>query len=125
MMKRYGAIHQLPDAACQPERDREYRIIFSITRPPGNGHEHSPGFLHIARTVNALEWGGVPPEHQHLVAIVHGKATPAVLSDPAYWRAFGRANPDSNLIRELAEHGVNICVCGQAFLNQGFRKHDL
>lgn len=25
----------------------------------------------------------------------------------------------------LAEHGVNICVCGQAFLNQGFRKHDL
>jgi intracellular sulfur oxidation DsrE/DsrF family protein len=83
------------------------------------------------------------------VAIVHGKATPAVLSDPSYWRAFGRANPDSNLIRELAEHGVNICVCGQAFLtsrglrtrcrfpgvnicvcgqaflNQGFRKHDL
>jgi intracellular sulfur oxidation DsrE/DsrF family protein len=67
----------------------------------------------------------VPPEHQHLVAIVHGKATPAVLSDPSYWRAFGRANPDSNLIRELTEHGVNICVCGQAFLNQGFRKHDL
>lgn len=125
MIKRYGAIHQLPDTAGQPEQDLDYKIIFSITRPPGSGHEPTPGLLHIARTVNVFEWAGIAPENRHLTGIVHGEATAAVLSDPAYWRTFNRANPDSDLIRDLGEHGVNICVCGQSFFNQGFRKHDL
>jgi intracellular sulfur oxidation DsrE/DsrF family protein len=125
MIKRYGAIHQLPDTAGQPEQDLDYKIIFSITRPPGNRHEPSPGFLHVARTVNLFESAGITLEHRHLAGIVHGEATPAVLSEPAYWRTFGEGNPNADLIRELGEHGVNICVCGQSFFNQGFRKHDL
>lgn len=125
MIKRYGSIHQLPDAAGQPEEGLEYRIMFSITRPPVNRHEPSPGFLHMASTVNLFESAGVPPEHRHLAGIVHGDATPAVLSEPAYWRTFGEGNPNADLIRDLAEHGVRICVCGQSFLNSGFRKHDL
>lgn len=125
MIRRYGAIHELPDAEGQPDPDLDYRIIFSITRPPRKKQEPSPGLVHIARTVNLFESGGVPPERRHLAGIVHGEATPAVLSEPAYWRTFGEGNPNADLIRELTEHGVRICVCGQSFFNQGFRKHDL
>lgn len=125
MIKRYGTIHQLPDAVGQPDKELDYRIIFSIARPPVNRHEPSPGFLHLARTVNLFESAGIPPEHRHLAGIVHGEATPAVLSEPAYWRTFGEGNPNADLIRDLGKDGVNICVCGQSFFNGGFRRHDL
>lgn len=125
MIRRYGSIHEMPDAVGQPEKDLDYRIIFSISRQPGKKQDPSPGLVHIASTINLFESGGVPPEHRHLAGIVHGEATPAVLSEPAYWRTFGEGNPNADLIRELTEHGVRICVCAQSFFNQGFRKHDL
>ncbi|NYT21579.1 MAG: DsrE family protein [Methanomicrobiales archaeon] len=125
MIRRYGSIHELPEAAGQPEKDLDYRIIFSISRPPGKQQEPSPGLLHMASTVNFLESGGVTDDHRHLAGIVHGQATPAALSERAYWRIFGEGSPNADLIRDLTEHGVRICVCGQSFFNSGFQKHDL
>lgn len=75
MIRRYGAIHRLPDAAGQPGKDREYRIPFSIIRPSGKGSDPSLGFLHLDRTATR-ENAEIPSEHSHLVAIIPGEAPP-------------------------------------------------
>jgi intracellular sulfur oxidation DsrE/DsrF family protein len=125
MIEWYGAIHELPDAAGQPEKDLDYKIIFAIATPPGRPGSTSPGLFHIARTLNLFEWAGVPRDHIHLAASVYGDATPLALSNNAFERRFNRPNPDSDLVTELVDHGVPVLVCGQSFLNAGFRLDEL
>jgi intracellular sulfur oxidation DsrE/DsrF family protein len=125
MIERYGAIHKLPDAPGQPEKDLDYRIIYAIARAAGKAGDPSPGLLHIARTLNLLEWADIPREHIHLNAAVYGDATPVVLSNNAFKTRFNRPNPDSDLISQLVGNGVEILVCGQSFLNAGFRPDEL
>ena len=125
MIEDYGAMHELPDAACQPERDLEYRLIYRISQPPNEEGNLTSGLSHIAVTINLFEWAGVPPGQMHLVGIIHGDATPAALSGEAYDRQFGRTNPDADLIHQLVQHGVRIYVCGQSVLNHGYRREDV
>jgi intracellular sulfur oxidation DsrE/DsrF family protein len=125
MIDQYGSIHELPDAACQPHKDQEYRIIFRISRLPKQMSDPSPGFLHLALTINLFEWAGVPRENLHLAGVIHGDATPAALSPEVYGRKFSRVNPDADLIHQLTHHDVKIYVCGQSILDRGYRQDDV
>ena len=60
------------------------------------------------------------------VVVLHGAATPAVLSDAA-WAARGKgdANPNSALIRSLIAAGVQVRLCGQAMAGNGIAQADL
>jgi intracellular sulfur oxidation DsrE/DsrF family protein len=125
MIERYGAIHELPGTAGQPDKELDYRIIYAVAGAAARDGDPSPGLLHIARTLNLFEWARVPREHIHLKAAVYGAATPVVLSDNAFSRRFGRPNPNSDLIGQLVGNGVELLVCGQSFLNAGFRLDEL
>jgi intracellular sulfur oxidation DsrE/DsrF family protein len=125
MIERYGAIHKLPDAPGQPEKDLDYKIIYAIAGAAAKAGDPSPGLLHIARTLNLFEWAGIPREHIHLKAAVYGDATPVVLSDGAFKMRFNRHNPNSDLINQLVANGLEILVCGQSFLNAGFHPDEL
>ncbi len=53
--------------------------------------------------------------------MVHGKATPIVLSDAGYKsRHGGAANPNLELIDRLQQAGVSVRVCSQALAAAGF-----
>lgn len=125
MIEGYGAIQKLPDAACQPDKNLEYRIIYRISSPPEKEGDPTPGLSHIALTINLFEWAGVPGEHLHLAGVVHSGATPATLTPEAYRRDFGRVNPDADLIRQLTQNGVALYVCGQSVLKHGYRRDDV
>jgi intracellular sulfur oxidation DsrE/DsrF family protein len=125
MIDPYSPVRELPDAAGQPEKDLDYRLLFSITRQARNPGGLNPGLLHIALTINLFEWAGIPRENMHLKAVVHGDSISIVLAEEPYWKKFGRSNPDLDLIRKLKHHGVEILGCGQTFLNQGFDRRDL
>jgi intracellular sulfur oxidation DsrE/DsrF family protein len=125
MIDPYSPIHELPEAAGQPEKDLEYRLLYSITRQGRKAGDLNPGLLHIALTINLFEWAGVPKKNMHLKGIVHGDTIAVVLSEEAYWKKFGRPNPDLDLIHKLRRYGVEILACGQTFLNQGFQASDL
>jgi intracellular sulfur oxidation DsrE/DsrF family protein len=125
MIERYGALHKLPDAACQPDTNLDYRIVYRISSPPPKEEEPTPGLSHIALTINLFEWAGVPNEHMHLAGVIHGEATPAALSGEVYWRVYGRPNPDADLIHQLAEHGVTLYVCGQSVYDRGYSETDV
>ena len=125
MIERYGAIQELPDTAGQPDKELDYRIIYAISGAAPRVGDPSPGLLHIARTLNLFEWAQVPRERIHLKAAVYGAATPVALFKEAFTARFNRPNPDSDLIGQLVGNGVEILVCGQSFLNAGFRLDEL
>ena len=78
----FGGFKPLPEAGEQPDPSRVYRVIFDVSQ---GGPDDKPlkGLDRVARLANMLAAGGVDADHRQIVVVLHGAATPAVLSDTA------------------------------------------
>jgi len=115
-----GAMHPLPDAAYQPPKDANYKVVFALTKSADSPQEVNPSLIRVARTVNLYVSAGVPISHLKFVAVASGPTTAAMLDDAHYQAKFGVVNPNSGLIHKLREVGVDVAVCGQAVLESNF-----
>jgi len=75
--------------------------------------------------VNLKALAKVPPDNLEVAVVVHGKATPLVLSDVSYRQHFGKPNQDGAVLTQLGRAGVEIYVCGQALSRQGHAVADV
>ena len=116
----YGEIHALPDAAYQPQKDQVYKVVFSLTKTPQKPEDVNPALDAVARAMNLYVSAGVPADHLKFVAVLHGPATGAALDAAHYKEHFKVDDPNIELIHKLRAAGVDIVVCGQAYLGQGF-----
>lgn len=121
VIKSTGAIHPLPDAAFQPDRQATYKAIFSVTKGSKDPKKVNGGLLHVARAVNVFASAHTPMDHLKFVVIVHGTAVPAVLDNNQYRKQFGVDNPNLKVIKELEANGVKIAVCGQAVASKKYQ----
>lgn len=125
VIRGYGKVHLLPDAALQPDRQQTYNIVFSLTQKPDKPEDINPSLDRVARTVNLYAASGVPLAHLHFVAVAYGAATPLAINNRAYKERFGTDNPNLPLIKLLEKAGVKIDVCGQAVAEHKFRYTDV
>lgn len=120
-----GGVYALPAGVDMPAADAVHRLLIDATmadRTPAGINRHLDA---AARAVNLYALAKVPPENLKVAVVVHGKATPLVLSDASYRQRFGKPNPDGALITRLREAGVEIHVCGQALSHQGHAVADV
>lgn len=110
----YGKAHPMPEAAVQPSPDREYKILFDITKAAESPDQVNPGLEHIARLINVFALAKVPPEKLKIVAVLHGPATVASLDDLYYREKYRIPSPNRKLIGALRQTGVTVYVCGHA-----------
>ena len=110
----YGPIVPMPDAARQPDPAIRYRAVFNITKGATDASQPNPSLVKVSRFLNLLATRNVRPAAGDIVAIVHGPATPLVMSDAAYRAKFGIANPNLPLIAALKSAGARVEVCSQA-----------
>jgi intracellular sulfur oxidation DsrE/DsrF family protein len=125
VIKGYGPIVSLPRAAVQPDKSLNYRIVFDIVVGAKKKGGVVPGLDKVARVINVFASAGLPPSKLHLVAVLHGGATEAVLKAKAYLKRRGRPNPDLKLIRALKKAGVKLYVCGQALAEHHIKHADV
>ena len=121
----FGKIHMLPNAAYIPEKNATYKIVFALTKPSKAKDEVNAALDHVARTVNLYVASGVPLAQLKFVAVAYGEATPLALSDAAYRKKFGVANPNLPLIAALRDAGVDVAVCAQAVAEHHFAYGDV
>lgn len=114
VIKGYGPARPLPNAAWQPDKNLEYKIIFDIKKEVEDNKYANSALAHVARLINVFATAGVMPEKMKLVAIIHSAATPIVLNDATYKEKSGVDNPNTDLIRQLKKAGVELYVCGQS-----------
>ncbi|HEA30243.1 MAG TPA: hypothetical protein ENH91_09650, partial [Leeuwenhoekiella sp.] len=109
----YGKVKYFKDAGIQPEKDKEYKILYHLTSK--NEKEGvNAGLWHIARQVNLFGVTGVPSQNVKIVAVISGPDTDIVMSDDAYMKRYQKKNPNLDLMKKLTDYGVKIEVCGQA-----------
>lgn len=110
----FGAVAPLPGAANQPDPAIDYRVVFDIDTAASDKSVPHPALVKVARLLNLLATKGIRPRDGDVVAILHGLATPTVLTHSAYKARFGMENPNLALIAELETAGAQVHVCGQA-----------
>jgi len=111
----FGATNTPPGAHERPDPGLRYRILFNVTVGADDPANVSPTLNRVARLLNLLADDGIRPAPGDVVAIVHGGATTAIMSDRAYVARTGVVtNPNLVLIERLRAAGVVVAVCSQA-----------
>ncbi len=113
VIKGYGKVVSLPNAAMQPDKNADYKVVFNLTAG-GDPEKLNSSLDRVARTVNIFASADVPASHLHFVVVIHGPATPMVLDNAHYQEKFKVDNPNLALVDELEKVGVKVVVCGQA-----------
>lgn len=86
----HGAVAPASNAANQPDPGAlQYRVAFSVTKAAAGAMQVNPRLEKVARFVNLLGSAQVRARPGEIVAIIHGPATPFVLSDCAWRARFG------------------------------------
>ena len=110
----YGGIHPLAAAAERPDKKLRYRVVFSISKPSPDASKPNPGLEKVARMINLLAHDGVKIRRGDIVAVIHGQATPLILSDARYDKKNHTVNPNLALITQLKAAGAEVHVCHEA-----------
>lgn len=113
-IKHSGGIVAPSDSVNWPSSDKTYKAIFDVTKKSVDKSKVNPGLFHVARTVNVFAAADVEKDHRKFVAIVSGPAAYSVLDDAAYKKRFGQKNPNTPLLKAMAESGVTLHVCAQS-----------
>lgn len=121
IIKGYGPVQPLPKAAVQPDKQLKYKVLFDIIHAAQDVGKINPGLDHVARFINVMASAGIMPEEMDLVAVVHGHATPIILTNRIFKKEFGQNNPNIQLIDDLKKAGVKLYVCGQALIDYKFK----
>lgn len=119
-----GPVFAVPHPDFETPPDMTYRVAFEIVEAPPTVDRPNPQLVTVARFLNMHGRAGVPLERLD-VAVVHGPAGRALLDDEAYRGLEGVANPHVRLIRELADAGVRIILCGQTAAARRLRRDRL
>lgn len=122
-IKDAGGIVVLPEAPYQPKAGAKVAFDISIAAKPD---EVNKGLDRVARLINLYAGHGVPAEGLQVVAVLHGNAADAALSDEAYKQRTGTAvNPNLPLLRRLQESGVKLYICGQTLAQKKISPGDV
>lgn len=113
-----GEVVILPEAAIQPAP--RSKVVFDITKQD-KPDEVAKALVRVARWLNLNAAAGVEPRELGVALVLHGDATRAALSSPAYAKhTEADINPNLEVLRSLEKHGVQLYVCGQALAHKGY-----
>jgi intracellular sulfur oxidation DsrE/DsrF family protein len=109
----YGKTAPVENPGERPDPALDYRVVMSVTKAGDDGAP-PPALEKAARLANLLAQSDVGAAHRHIVVVLHGPATAAVLNEAGLTARGKTANPSARLIGELTKAGVSVHVCGQA-----------
>ena len=116
-----GPAFAVEDRDVPLREGQKYRVVFEATEYPGEMTDVNRELTVVGRFMNMHGKNGVPLEDLDVAVVLHGQALFATLNDAAYEKMFGVKNPSLALLKDLADAGVKLYVCGQSL---GFRGLD-
>jgi len=121
----FGPVADMPESAFNLVPGTRYRLLFDAATGDKEKHEINRRLESVARFLNMHARAGIDPKDLEIEVVAHGPTTWDVLSDAAYRKLFGRDNPNTALLRALADAGVKIRECGQSMAYYGLTEADL
>lgn len=121
IIKNFGETFHVENVDIKTDTTAQLKVIFDVSKSSEKVDIINKNIVTAARFLNMHANEGMKP-HQLKVAItIHGSAWKDVLNDEAYMEKYGVKNPNSKLIKELNNAGVDVIICGQTAM---YRKID-
>lgn len=126
ILEKFGKVYTVekPESAFENDNDKEYKVIFDVFTDTSNENEINPQLNAIVKYLDQSSQQGVPKENMKVVVIIHGATTKNILNNATYQKQFNKENPNSKLMHALKNADVELFVCGQSYLAQGFKLSD-
>ncbi|MFK5959066.1 MAG: DsrE family protein [Lutibacter sp.] len=121
IIKGYGKVYSIKNPDLLLKTNTEYKIIFDIFTDKSKKNGVNPLLNTVARYLNMHAQQGVLLENMKIVIILHGAATKYTINDIAFENQFEIKNPNSKLLQELKKSNVELFVCGQSYVANGFK----
>lgn len=125
VIKSYGPVYQIPNAAHKPDPKLNYKIIVELTENAAKPDSLNEYLEAIATLINLHAAEGVPREQIHVVVVLRKMATYAVFGNELYKEKFKVNNPNLELLKELHDAGTEFYVCGQTMLKRNISESKL
>ncbi len=114
MIADFGPSWDIPNATYGTDTSKTFKVVFDVMNSPEDQKQVNPWMETAARFLNMHARNGVPPEQMKVALVVHNKASTDLLKDDAYKSRFGVPNPNSGLLKQLMDAGVDVIFCGQS-----------
>ena len=121
---KWAAVRRPAHIDYTPDPDTKYNIVIDFLayseleeQEKMDSSAVNWGLTQIARLINLHVAAGIPAENIHVVAAVHGYAGRSFLTDEAYNKRYKISNPNTRVINQLADVGVDFLVCAQSLGN--------
>ena len=121
IIKNFGETFEVKNPEIKTNTSAELKVIFDVSATSTKVNVINKNIVTAARFLNMHANVGMKQSQLKVAMTIHGAAWKDVLSDEEYKKKFGVKNPNSLLIKELRNAGVDIIICGQT---AKFRKID-
>lgn len=121
----FGPVFDVQGQEVPVPTDMEFKVLFDIaagTQEPGG---LSAELNTVARYINMNARAGVPLEQIKVAVVLHGLGSRDVLGAESFEQRFGVENPNIPLVQQLAAAGVQLYICGQSAMVNGYTDEEL
>jgi len=125
IIKDYGKIYSVENPSFKTDTTATYKVVFDVGRSFDNPSQPNALIETAARFINMHREAGVPVDNIQVALVIHGAASTEILKDEFYNEKFPQinTNPNSELISQLADQGVQIILCGQTAAHRKITKN--
>lgn len=128
VIKNYGSFFKIENPDFKIDSSQPIKVVFDISRSFDDPNGTNTLFEAAARFLNLHTQAGIPLKNIKMALVVHGSAVNDILNNEQYLKRHPSAttsiNPNSPLLRELADYGVQIILCGQSAAYNHIDKSD-
>lgn len=112
-IKDFGKFFPVENPSFKTNLTQNFKVVIDMQDASPKADELHPLLNTAARYLNMHTWAGIPLENLQVALVVHGGGSDAILTDEAYQAKHGMANPNTLLIEQLSQAGVQLILCGQ------------
>ena len=124
VIENFGKVYQVKNPDLLLKIDTQYKVIFDIFTDKSKENTVNPLLNAVARYLNMHAQQGVSIENMKIVVILHGAATKSTISNVSYQNRYNTNNPNAEIINALKKVNVEVYVCGQSYLANGFKVNE-
>lgn len=114
-----GGVHPRPNLPVRPDPNVGYKIFVDVVSKERDPSGQFQGLKRLARLVNLMGYGKVPPSHVHIVALLDGGSGYAAAKNAFYEEQFKADNPNLPIVHALRKAGIKLMICSQALAENG------
>ena len=109
----YGQTFKVEQPEIKTDTSATLKVIFDVSKSPEDHTQINSNLVTAARFLNMHADAGMNINQLKVAITVHGSAWKDVLTDTEYMKKYKSKNPNSELLKQLNNAGVDIILCGQ------------